>query len=112
MPEADVSGVRQNMIPKQGGGTFHGALFGTYTNDSLASTSNVSNPGLVTVDPKIWDLNPTFGGPVKEDRLWYFGAYRYWGDDEHPPGSSRVEFTLTEISGGTRLALLHSVPRT
>jgi hypothetical protein len=61
--EADVSGVRQNMIPKQGGGTFHGSLFGTYTNDSLASTSNVSNPGLVTVDPKIWDLNPTIGGP-------------------------------------------------
>src|SRR5713226_3575298 len=76
--EADVSGVRQNMIPKQGGGTFHGALFGTYTNDSLASTSNVSNPGLVTVDPKIWDLNPTFGGPIKQDKLWYFGAYRYW----------------------------------
>ena len=85
--EADVSGVRQNMIPRQGGNTFHGSLFGTYTNDSLASTSNVSNPALVTVDPKIWDLNPTIGGPIKQDKLWYFGAYRYWGNDERPPGA-------------------------
>jgi hypothetical protein len=85
--EADVSGVRQNMVPKQGGNQFHSSIYGTYTNDSLASTSNVSNPGLVTVDTKIWDLNPTVGGPIKKDRLWFFGAYRYWGNDERPPGA-------------------------
>jgi hypothetical protein len=85
--EADVSGVRQNMIPKQGGNLFQGSVYGSYTNDRLASTSNVSNPGLVTVDKKIWDLNPTFGGPIKADKLWYFAAYRYWGNEERPPGA-------------------------
>jgi hypothetical protein len=85
--EADVSGVRQNMIPKQGGNAFHSSIYGNYTNDSLASTSNVSTPGLVTVDTKIWDFNPTFGGPLQVDRLWFFGAYRYWGNDERPPGA-------------------------
>jgi uncharacterized protein YndB with AHSA1/START domain len=29
------------------------------------------------------------------------------GSDEHPPGSSRVEFDLESIDGGTRLSLHH-----
>ena len=32
------------------------------------------------------------------------------GDDEHPPGSSRVEFTLTEISGGLPAKLMRALP--
>jgi hypothetical protein len=85
--EADVSGVRQNVVPKAGGNLFRGSLFGNYTNDKLTSTSNVSNPKLVTLNEKIWDLNPTMGGPVVRDKLWFFGAYRYWGNDERPPGA-------------------------
>ncbi|MCW2886082.1 MAG: hypothetical protein JWL58_2944 [Streptosporangiaceae bacterium] len=30
------------------------------------------------------------------------------GSDDHPPGSSRVEFTLTATGTGTRLDLVHS----
>ena len=85
--EADVSGVRQNVIPKAGGDVFRGALYANYTNDKLASTSNVSNPALVTLNKKIWDTNPTLGGPIKRDKLWFFGAYRYWGNHERPPGA-------------------------
>ena len=85
--EADVSGVRQNVIPKAGGNVFRGSFFGNYTNDALTSTSNVSNPALVTLNEKIWDLNPTMGGPIIRDKLWFFGAYRYWGNDERPPGA-------------------------
>jgi uncharacterized protein YndB with AHSA1/START domain len=57
------------------------------------------------------DIN---GSPVRGAYLEVDPPHRVvvsWGiagDDEHPPGSSRVEFTLTEISGGTRLELLHS----
>ena len=36
---------------------------------------------------KIWDLNPSAGGPIKENKLWYFASYRYWGTYEHPPGA-------------------------
>src|SRR5207248_7310731 len=56
--EADVSGVRQNAIPRAGGNTTHGSLFGNYTNDKLSSTSNVSDKSLVTLNTKLWDLNP------------------------------------------------------
>jgi Carboxypeptidase regulatory-like domain len=85
--EADVSGVRQNMIPRAGGNTTHFSFFGNYTNDKLASTSNVDDQNLVTLNTKLWDVNPTIGGPIKQNRLWYFAAYRYWGNYERPPGA-------------------------
>jgi Carboxypeptidase regulatory-like domain len=85
--EADVSGVRQNVIPMAGGNVFRASLFANYTNDKLASTSNVSNPALVTLNEKLWDLNPTLGGPIVRDKLWFFAAYRYWGNYERPPGA-------------------------
>ena len=26
---------------------------------------------------KLWDVNPSFGGPIVRDKLWFFGTYRY-----------------------------------
>lgn len=85
--EADVSGVRENAIPKSGGNTFHGSMFSDITGKALQSTSNVANQANAAWNRYIWDLNPTFGGPVTADKLWFFGAYRYWGNDEHPSGA-------------------------
>ncbi len=28
---------------------------------------------------KIWDLNPSLGGPIKRDKMWFFFSTRYWG---------------------------------
>jgi hypothetical protein len=28
----------------------------------------------------IWDESPAFGGPIRENRLWFFAAQRYWGN--------------------------------
>ena len=87
--EADVSGVRQNAIPKTGGNVFHSSVFADFTGDRfhLQSTSNVPDPSKVTSNTTIWDINPTFGGPIRSDKLWIFAAYRYWGTTEHPPGA-------------------------
>jgi hypothetical protein len=84
--EADVSGVRENAVPKSGGNTFHGSLFTDYTNKGLQSTSNVPDITKATWYKEIWDFNPSAGGPLKQDTLWYHVAYRYWGNDEHLPG--------------------------
>lgn len=85
--EADVSGVRENAIPKTGGNTLHGALFTDITGRSLESISNVPNLLNATWNKTIWDVNPAVGGPIKPDKLWYFGTFRYWGNDEHLPGA-------------------------
>ena len=85
--EADVSGVRQNAIPKVGGNLFHGTLTGEITGSTFQSTSNVPDPTKAFTNKTIWDLNPTYGGPLRVDKLWLFAAYRYWGTWEHPPGA-------------------------
>jgi hypothetical protein len=77
-------GIRINFIPKDGGNTYHGTFFGGFTNDSLAGdnfTDDLKNRGLRTPDKirKNWDVNPGFGGPIRQDKLWFYGAFRYNG---------------------------------
>jgi hypothetical protein len=81
--EAPVGGVQINMIPHDGGNTFHGSLFSTAANGSMQA-SNFDGDLLALgfraqnrVD-SVYDVNGTLGGPVKRDHLWFFGTYRRW----------------------------------
>jgi hypothetical protein len=78
--DVDVSGLRSNAIPKEGGNAFHWQVVGSYTNDRLQSenlSSDVIARGLTGVPKvaKIWDFNPAGGGPIKADKLWFFSAF-------------------------------------
>jgi hypothetical protein len=90
--EAEVSGMRINIIPKQGGNTFSGTFYGNFSNESL-QTSNLDDDlvarGVRTTSTltKMWDINPAFGGPLKRDSLWFFASYRYFGDTDQPAGA-------------------------
>jgi hypothetical protein len=85
--EADVSGVRENAIPKIGGNMFKSNLFFDITGRSLESTSNVPDITGATWNKVIWDFNPAVGGPIKQDKIWWWGTFRYWGNNEHLPGA-------------------------
>ncbi|MEZ5291805.1 MAG: TonB-dependent receptor [Vicinamibacterales bacterium] len=82
---ADVSqgGVRMNIVPKDGGNRFSGSFFGSFNHKNLQSknlTQDIIDRGLRTgggVD-RIYDLNLAIGGPIKRDRLWFFGSARAW----------------------------------
>ena len=85
---SDVSGggVRLNMIPKEGGNRFSGAFFGAWSDGAWQSnnlTSSLQARGLSVPDKiaKIYDFNGSFGGPLRENRLWFFGSARRWGVD-------------------------------
>ena len=108
--EADVSGVRQNAVPKAGGNIFRTNLFASFTNDKFQSTGNVSDASRITKYPRIWDLNPAFGGPLKRDKVWFFGTYRYWGQYEQPPGAfyDTVPFDNVYIADRGRPAINQS----
>jgi hypothetical protein len=85
--EAGTGGVRINMIPKEGGNTFRGSFFTNWTNHSLQSNNysqGLKDRGLEAPDTteRIWDINPTIGGPIRRNRLWFFYAHRYWGVDK------------------------------
>src|SRR5579864_5349557 len=88
--EMGQGGMRVNMVPKDGGNTFHGVVFGNYAPNSWAS-DNCGSPGFVngvaqpcsrseltgdtTFNPnnhltnvgviqKVWDFNAGGGGPI------------------------------------------------
>src|SRR5712671_1538019 len=81
--EAPVGGVQINMIPHDGGNTFHGSLFSTAANSGMQA--NNLDADLVALGFKaqnrvqsVYDINATLGGPVRRDHLWFFGTVRRW----------------------------------
>ena len=80
---ADVSGggVRLNMIPRDGGNTFNGSLFLGYQNKSFQSsnlTDSLKARGVKTPDgiDKLSNIEGSIGGPIKKDKIWFFGSAR------------------------------------
>lgn len=77
-------GVRMNMIPAEGGNTFNGSFVGSFANESMQSgnyTQALKDAGLATPNKikRIWDFNPTIGGPIKQDKLWFLATFRHTG---------------------------------
>src|SRR5687768_6678360 len=90
--ETQAGGVRINMIPKEGGNSFRGTIFGNYTYDNWHSNNldqRLIDRGLQSVGKiqRIWDFNPSIGGPILRDRLWFHYSLRNWGVDRTVPGS-------------------------
>ncbi|HTK28105.1 MAG TPA: TonB-dependent receptor [Vicinamibacterales bacterium] len=86
--EAPVGGVQINMIPHDGGNTFHGTFFSTGANSSMQS--NNLDDALVKLQFKkqnavksVYDINATLGGPIMRDRLWFFGTFRRWSANNY-----------------------------
>jgi len=90
--EMAQGGIRINMVPKDGGNTFRGTVVGNYTPSGTWQANNLrgnlsgdltSNPNNritnVSVTKKIWDFNPSFGGPIFKDRVWFHATFRHWG---------------------------------
>lgn len=101
--EADVAGVRANLIPKQGGNRLGGQLFLNFMNEHLQADNlddklraQGATPYVIT---KMYDFNPGVGGPIKRDKMWFYGSYRWFGNGEAPPGAfydlDPEDFTFT-----------------
>jgi len=84
--EASSGGVRVNVIPQEGGNRFSGSLFGNFATNEMSMsnyTDELKVRGLtapVGYD-KLWDESAAFGGPIRRDRVWFFYAHRYRGND-------------------------------
>ena len=75
-------GVHVNIIPREGGNTFRGVFVGALANESLSSdnfTQELKDRGLSAPNTlkQLLDINPTFGGPILRDKLWFNTAARY-----------------------------------
>ena len=89
--ESDVSGLRMNLIPKEGGNAFKFGADSTYTNQHLQSDnlSDIQRARGLTAAAKVlrlYDANVTGGGRIIKDRLWFFTATRFSGTKNQIPG--------------------------
>jgi hypothetical protein len=85
MAEAETGGPVMNVVPRQGGNSIKGTLFGNFANGSMQSsnyTDALKNAGLLAPNQlqKIWDANASFGGPIRKDKLWYYVGGRSQGN--------------------------------
>jgi hypothetical protein len=89
------------MVPRDGGNSFHGVVFGNYAPSSWSAdncgSAGIGQPcarkelsGDLTFNPnnkltnvsvlrKIYDFNPSLGGPIMRNKLWFYTSYRYQG---------------------------------
>jgi hypothetical protein len=83
--ESEAGGPSINLIPRSGGNRFAGSAFwngagdwsrGENIDDYLRSIGITRGPALINS----WDVNGSFGGPIKRDKLWFFGSIRNYGN--------------------------------
>ncbi|MEP7306287.1 MAG: TonB-dependent receptor [Acidobacteriota bacterium] len=79
--ESEIGGPVMNLVPKSGGNIFAGTGFvngagnwsrGNNLTDDLRAIGLTQTPGII----KSYDASASFGGPIKKDRLWFYGSYR------------------------------------
>lgn len=78
--EHELGGVRFNMIPRSGGNNFSSRTFTNFGLQSLQSnniTPELTAAGLPEPNrlKELWSINPSIGGPIVRDKLWFFGGY-------------------------------------
>jgi hypothetical protein len=89
--ESPASGVSLNLIPREGSNRFAFDANVVYANDAFQSdnlTDELRDRGLTSVNQvvNLYDTSSTLGGPLKQDRLWFFAAQRFAGSRTHIAG--------------------------
>jgi hypothetical protein len=81
--EMQVGGLRINSTPKDGGNRFSGTFFAYGAGSGLQADNRtdamktgpaaIAQPGIAY----LWQINPSFGGPIMKDKLWFYATYKY-----------------------------------
>src|SRR4029079_11254250 len=77
--EADRGGPAFNLVPKTGGNNFSGTYFGSLAGkwsqgdnvDDELRSFGIPNAAAII---RSWDTSVSVGGPIKRDRLWFYGT--------------------------------------
>jgi hypothetical protein len=81
MGESDTGGPTMNLVPRAGGNQFRGTAFynsagewskGDNVSDEQRAAGITETPGII----KAYDGSVSYGGPIKRDRLWFYGSIR------------------------------------
>jgi len=89
--ETDIGGPVMNLVPRAGGNNFRGNAFvnnagdwsrGDNLDDDLRAVGLNQTPGIINS----YDASVSYGGPIKKDRLWFFGSWRNLNTAASVPG--------------------------
>jgi hypothetical protein len=85
--EVAAGGVRVNMIPKDGGNTlkgggFFGGTASAWQANNLDDELRAKGFRFRNFVDHVQDFNFNMGGPIRTDRLWFFGTVRHVSVDE------------------------------
>ena len=89
--DTEIAAVTINGIPKQGGNAFTGQVLGTFGNKGMQS-SNLDDflrgRGLDNVNRlrHIYDVTGALGGPIKQDRVWFYTSVRVFDVESEVAG--------------------------
>jgi hypothetical protein len=87
------TGMVINIVTKSGGNNFSGSA--AYTLQPFSwNGDNTGEVGGLPTTSKVNQLDFTFGGPIRQDKVWFFGALRY-ADLE--AGISRTEKNVNDL---------------
>lgn len=92
MAETGTNGVIMNMVPKSGGNRFSGTALANGSGPSLQGnnvTSNLQSRGLAGASSTLktlYDINGAIGGPIRQDRAWFYGTSRYFTNEYYLAG--------------------------
>ena len=90
--EAGSGSTNLNIIPKSGSNTLRNTIDGYFTNGNMQGSNiddyfrswNINSSA--TVD-HIYRIGVQSGGPIKQDRVWYYAAIGRWGSTVIQPGA-------------------------
>ena len=88
--ESQMASITTNVIPRDGGNTFAATFNGAYNNRSMQGDN--LNDELTAQGVRLsglkeqWDWNPAGGGPILQNKLWFWASYRNWGTTQYSTG--------------------------
>jgi len=82
--EIETAGLTMNIVPKQGGNRLSGLAFVSGFSKGMQSdnfTDELRARGATQPTPvyRVYDVNTSIGGPIKQDTLWYYFTFRVQG---------------------------------
>ena len=84
-------GLISNVVTKSGSNNFHGSANYFFQNSGLMAENK--NGGAEEFSTK--DSAFTFGGPIKSDKAWFFGSYRYTNREDDVSSLDTNQFMRT-----------------
>jgi len=86
--ESETAGLTMNIIPKQGGNSLTGLMYVSGFSEKMQAdnfTPELQSRGATQPTPltRVYDVNTAVGGPILQDKLWYYFSFRVQGQRQN-----------------------------